>query len=324
MQALRAAWTAYRDGWRRVIRAPRLLLALAGLVAAVTAASPAGLPASHPFLLDVFAPLGTALMGGALAAALDASDLSGRLGGETAPWVLWLVIVVAGVVLTGGAMDRYARQRPLDSRAFWGVSGELAFRLLRLSAIGGLLFSVVTGVLVLVLDAIAARALDGQAIDAGYGAEMPAILEAGFGIVYLAAAGVIFAATDSARVRMVVERRRSAIFAFTAGVRFVRRRLALVFVLYGALFATAALAWGVFSAAIWWTDPPAGIVRLLDAAQAASVVVAALVSSAAAVSLFQANLAHATYVAPPPLVWPDAPAVETLGDPPARDIPPAV
>jgi hypothetical protein len=80
----------------------------------------------------------------------------------------------------------------------------------------------------------------------------------------------------------------------------------------------------VFSAAVWWAGPPAEVVRLLDAAQAASVVVAALVSCAAAVSLYQANLAHATYVAPPPLVWPDSPAVETLGPPPQRDIPPAV
>lgn len=324
MQAMRAAWAAYRDGWRRVIHAPRLLLALAGLVAAITAAAPAGAAASHPFLLDVFEPLGTALMGGALAASLDASDLSVRLGGESAPWVLWLVIVVAGVVLTGGAMDRYARQRPLDSRAFWGVSGELAFRLIRLSLLGGLLFSVCTGALVLVLDAIATRALD-----AAGSYELPAVLEVGFGLVYLAAAVGIFAATDSARVRMVVERRRSAIFAFAAGARFVRRRLALVFLLYGGLFLTAAAAWGLFSAAAWWAEPPAEAARILEALQAASVVVAALVSCAAAVSLFQANLAHATYVAPPPLVWPDSPAVETLGEGPGgdrgpRDFPPPV
>jgi hypothetical protein len=318
MQALRAAWAAYRDGWRRVVRAPRLLLALAGLVTAITAAAPADLSASHPFLLDVFEPLGTALMGGALAAAFDANGLSGRLGGESAPWVLWLVIVVAGIVLTGGAMDRYARQRPLDSRAFWGVSGELAFRLIRLSLLGGALFTVLTGALVLLLDMLATALLEPD----GSGAQTTlTLIEIGFGICYLAAAAGIFAATDSARVRMVVERRRSAIFAFAAGARFVRRRLALVFLLYGALFATALTAWGVFSAAVWWGELPADVVQVLDAAQAASVVVSALVSCAAAVSLFQANLAHATYVAPPPLVWPDSPAVETLG---SRDFPPAV
>jgi hypothetical protein len=120
----------------------------------------------------------------------------------------------------------------------------------------------------------------------------------------------------------VVERRHSAVFAFTAGVRFVRRRLAAAFLLYAGLFATAAAAWGVFSAVVWWAQPPVEVIRLLDAAQAASAAAAALVSCAAAVSLFQAGLAHATYVAPPPLVWPESPAIETLGAP--RDIPPAV
>jgi hypothetical protein len=238
--------------------------------------------------------------------------VSGRLGGEAAPWVLWVLMVLAGAVLTGGAMDRYARQRPLDSRAFWGVSGELAFRLLRLSALAGALFSVVTGGLVVVLDLIAARALDD--VNAY---ELPPILEVGFGVVYLAAAVVIFAATDCARVRMVVERRHSALFALTAGARFAKRHLGEVFLLYGGLFATAATVWGLFSTAVWSLEPPADVVLALDALQAAGVMVAALVSCAAAVSLFQAHLAHACYVAPPPLVWPESPAIETLGEPPA-------
>jgi hypothetical protein len=77
------------------------------------------------------------------------------------------------------------------------------------------------------------------------------------------------------------------------------------------------------------------VARVLDAAQVGSAITAALVSAAAAISLFQAALAHASYVAPPRLVWPDSPAVETLGarpgaegshhsEPPRRDFPPAV
>lgn len=319
MQALRAAWAAYRDGWRRVIGAPRLLLALIGLVAAITLAGGGGSPASHPFLLDVFAPLGTALMGGALAASLDAADISGRLGGEAAPWVLWVVMVVAGIVLTGGAMDRYARQRPLDSRTFWGVCGELAFRLLRLGVIGGLLFSLVIGLLVLVLDAIATRAIEAT------GDFDPSLaLELALGAVYLSAAVGIFAATDCARVRMVVERRRSALFALAAGGRFARRHLGTVVFLYGSLFATAGVAWGLFSVVVWWLEPSAPVVRVIDAGQAAVAATVGLVTCASAIALFQASLAHATYVAPPPLVWPDSPAVETLGEPPRRDFPPSV
>jgi hypothetical protein len=324
MTALRAALAAYRDGWARVLHAPRILALLLGATLLVTAAGPDGQPASHPLVLDVFEPLGTALMGGTLAAALDASDVTGRLGGESAPWLLWLLVVVGGVVLTGGVMDRYARQRPLDARTFWGVTGELSLRLIRLSAIGGGLFALVTGLLVLILDTVAARTLD-----AGDVYEAPAVVEIGFGALYLAVALAVFAATDGGRVRMVVERRRSALFAFTAGARFAWRHRGTVVVLYAALFGTAAVPWAAISGLELWLEPAAAAARLLDALQVAGAVTAALVSAAAAVSLFQASLAHATYVAPPRLVWPDSPAIETLGEPlgadaARRDFPPAV
>ena len=226
MLALREAVAAYRDGWVRVWQAPRILVLLAGATILVTAAGLDGAPASRPFVLDVFEPLGTALMGGAIAAALDASDVTSRLGGESAPWLLWLLVVIGGVVLTGGVMDRYARQRPLDARTFWGVSGELAFRLIRLSAIGGALFAVLTGALVLVLDAIATAVL--AAAGPERGEAMLWALELGLRVPYLAAAFALFAATDAGRVRMVVERRRSALFAFTAGARFAWRHRAPV------------------------------------------------------------------------------------------------
>ena len=324
MLALHEALAAYRDGWARVRHAPRILALLIGGALLVIAAGPDGAPTSHPLVLDVFEPLGTALMGGTLAAALDASDVTGRLGGESAPWLLWLLVVVGGVVLTGGVMDRYARQRPLDARAFWGVTGELSLRLVRLSAIGGGLFALVTGVLVLMLDAIAARTLD-----AGDVYEAPPVVEIGFGVVYLAVALAVFAATDGGRVRMVVERRRSALFAFTAGARFAWRHRGTVVLLYAALFATAALPWALVSGVELWLEPGPAVARGLDALQVACAITAALVSAAAAVSLFQAALAHATYVAPPRLVWPDSPAIETLGERPGaaaprRDFPPAV
>ena len=187
--------TAGRGSARR----PRILVLLAGATILVTAAGLDGAPASRAPVLDVFEPLGTALMGGAIAAALDASDVTSRLGGESAPWLLWLFVVIGGVVLTGGVMDRYARQRPLDARTFWGVSGELAFRLIRLSAIGGALFTVLTGALVLVLDTIATAVLGAAGPERGEA--LLWALEFGLRVPYLAAALALFAATDAGRVR---------------------------------------------------------------------------------------------------------------------------
>lgn len=326
MLALHEALAAYRDGWARVRQAPRILALLVGATVLVTAVGSDGAPAFRPPLLDVFQGLGTALMGGAVAAALDAADVTGRLGSDDAPWLLWLLVVIGGVVLTGGVMDRFARQRPLDARTFWGVSGELAFRLIRLSALGGVLFSVLTGGLIVVLDAIAYAMLgpDGQ----GPG-EIVIGLSLVPGVIYLALAFAVFAATDGGRVRMVVERRRSALFALTAGARFAWRHRGSVVLLYAALFATAAVPWAVISGVDVWLEPAATVARVLDALQVAGAVTAALVSAAAAVALFQASLAHASYVAPPRLVWPDSPAIETLGEPlgadaPRRDFPPAV
>ena len=322
MLALREAVAAYRDGWVRVWQAPRILVLLAGATILVTAAGLDGAPASRPFVLDVFEPLGTALMGGAIAAALDASDVTSRLGGESAPWLLWLLVVIGGVVLTGGVMDRYARQRPLDARTFWGVSGELAFRLIRLSAIGGALFTRAHRRAASWSWTRSPRPSSAPPARSAARSMLWA-LELGLRVPYLAAALALFAATDAGRVRMVVERRRSALFAFTAGARFAWRHRAPVVLLYAALFATAGIPWALVSAAELWLEPGVGLARLLDAIQVGAAITAALVSAAAATSLFQAALAHASYVAPPRLVWPDSPAIETLGES-RRDFPPAV
>jgi hypothetical protein len=326
MLAVHHALAAYRDGWARVWHAPRILALLVGATILVTVTGSDGAPASHPNVLDVFQGLGTALMGGAVAAALDAADVTGRLGSDEAPWILWLLVVIGGVVLTGGVMDRFARQRPLDARTFWGVTGELAFRLIRLSVVGGILFSALTGALIVVLDAISNAVLGPE----GRGPLAVVIgLSVVLGVIYLVIAFAVFAATDGARVRMVVERRRSALFALTAGARFAWRHRGSVVLLYPALFATAALPWAVLSGAELWLEPGATVARVFAALRVGGAVTAALVSAAAAVSLFQRSLAHASYVAPPRLVWPDSPAIETLGEPlgaeaARRDFPPAV
>ena len=100
------------------------------------------------------------------------------------------------------------------------------------------------------------------------------ILEIVFGAIYLAVALAVFAATDGGRVRMVVERRRSALFAFTAGARFAWRRRGPVTLLYGALFATAAVPWALISGVELWLRPAAPVARVLDALQVGGAVTA--------------------------------------------------
>ena len=141
------------------------------------------------------------------------------------------------------------------------------------------------------------------------------------GLLGFALAFAALALADCARVRLVVERRRSVIFALAAGARFARRRLGPLLFVYLLLFASLGVPVVVFHALRWGLDvpwPADGLVWALWVAR----LTLALVSGAAVTSLFQATLAHAGYVAPPRLVWPDSPAIETLGE--RRDFPPAV
>ena len=114
-----------------------------------------------------------------------------------------------------------------------------------------------------------------------------------------------------ARVRLVVEDRRSALGALLAGGRFVRRNPAAV-----PLFL-------IFTAAVWifmwlWHSvvPGRGDAGWLQFTAVELLVTlllfVVLVSWASAISLFQARLAHASYTAGPPLEWPESPAAEAI------------
>jgi hypothetical protein len=299
MLALRAAWAAYVDGWARVLRATRLLAGLSA--AAMLCALPNALGVDEVGgRLVAFAADVTMGLGGAAAWALDTAELAYR-GTDAATYVLALVALLVGAFVSGGVLDRYARRRPVDARTFWGCAGELVSRLLRLT--------IVVAILALGLGWLA----DG--------------LSPWLQPIELIVALVLFIVADCARVRLVVERRRSVLFAIGAGARFARRQAAAIALLYTLLVLTLATGQVLIHWVATLTDTAAdaGVPVWLGSIQVVApltVLVPALVCGAAVTSLFQASLAHAGYVAPPRLVWPDAPAIETLGD--RRDFPPSV
>src|SRR5262245_59442073 len=133
MQALSAALAAYRDGWSRVLRAPWLLVGLSAAAFALL------LPGTWDegelgYRTATVVADATMAIGGAVDWALDIADLAYRDTDPTTQ-LLTVVALVLGAFLSGGILDRYARQRPVDARTFWGVSGELASRLLRLTGL---------------------------------------------------------------------------------------------------------------------------------------------------------------------------------------------
>jgi hypothetical protein len=192
----------------------------------------------------------------------------------------WLVV---WSFLAGGILDRYARNRPTRGRGFFGACGAHLPAMLRLGVAEWLIWR-------------AATALDPGSIRGS----VPAILGVAAGLVFL-----------YARVRLVVEDRRSALGAVLAAGRFIRRNPAAV-----PMFLVCVVAVGILDL-LWQRtvlDLREGGWLAFAAAEVAITLLLFVVfaSWAAATSLFQARLAHASYTAGPPLVWPESPAAEAI------------
>jgi hypothetical protein len=214
----------------------------------------------------------------------------------TAPWLLspfggthyvrqeeglaWLLI---WSFLGGGILDRLARNRPTRGRGFFGACGAHFPAMLRLGLVEWLIW-------------LAAARVDLER----YPDYLPIIVGLVAGVVIL-----------HARVRLVVEDRRSAVGALLAGGRFIRRNPGAV-----AIFLA-------FAAAMWISMQPwGGLVRdLASGSRWAFLEIQLLVtlflfevlaSWASAIAFFQSRLAHASYTAGPPLVWPESPAAEAI------------
>jgi hypothetical protein len=163
--------------------------------------------------------------------------------------------------LAGGVIDRYARARPTRGYGFFGACGRHFPAMLRLAAIEVLLY---------------------------LGADnLPDARVALAAVVVVNLFGVF------ARVRLVVEDRRSALGAMLAAVRFVRRHPAGAIAVYAV-----------------WTAAMAAVA--MTARGAAPVLALPLVASATV--FFQSRLAHAGYTAAPPLQWPESPAAEAIAN----------
>jgi hypothetical protein len=167
--------------------------------------------------------------------------------------------VLVGSFLLGGVIDRYARARPTRAYGFFGACGMHAGAMLRLAVAELLLYLVADNL----PDARAALAL---------------ALAVNLVGVY-------------ARVRLVVEDRRSALGAALAAIRFIRRRPLGCVAIYAC-----------------WT---AAMAALAMVARAAAPIVL-LPELATATVFFQSALAHVNYTAAPPLQWPESPAAEAI------------
>ena len=313
---------AWRAGLGRVRRAPALLIG--GWLATVIVAAPAawavraaihdhlgrslaavpaagsvnydwwqefasqasGAPATFvPSILGFAAPLGN------LSSIADALPLPGGVAAAV------LAFLLLQIFLMGGIIDRSARDTRLGSYGFLAACGASFFRLLRLGAaalaVYWLLFSAVRPV----IDAAY------QWLTRDFTVERQAFaVYAITTIAFLLAVAAVSLVFDFAKIRLVVEDRRSAIGALMSGLRFIVRQPAaaaglylinvLVFAAVLGLYAIAAPSAAVSGWRVVWTFL---VMQLFILAR----VWARLVFVASETALFQSRLAHARYVRRP-------------------------
>lgn len=244
------------------------------------------------------------------AATLD--NISSLLDGqrEIVPVASALAVYLAGwLLISGGIVDRYARQRPTRAHGFFAAGGVFFFRFLRLAVAAAIvywwLFTYVHAWLFVDWYPRLTRDLSVER----NAFVIRTLLYALFGAL-LAAANLLF---DYTRIRLVVEDRRSVFGALAAAVRFIARRPGPAVGLYAlnaAMFALTLAVWAVVAPGARGTG---GWIWIAFAAGQFYIVARLLLKLhflASQTALFQASLAHARYTATPAPVWPESPMAE--------------
>ena len=264
--------------------------------------------------------LGTTFSPVIIGFAATLSNISGLLDGQRESFPVAAALAVYLLVwtfLSGGIFDRFARQRRTRAHGFFAASGVFFWRFLRLAIVAGaaywFLFSYVHGWLFDDLNTWLTRDLASERVTFFW----RAMLYAAFGVALLA----VNLVCDYARIRTVVEDRRSVLGALKAALAFVGRHPGRVLGLYalnGLVFLLLLAVWALVA-------PGAGGMGLsmwLGFAGTQLFLLARLVLKlqfmASQTALFQRSFAHAAYVAAPAPTWPESPAADAIVGGPRR------
>jgi hypothetical protein len=330
-------FNAFRDGVRRALAAPSVLLGafvltflvalplgvvLAGMIreslgdSLATAAAASGVNVEWWQEFSAAASgVGTAFTPRTLGFGGVLDNVSGMLDNAGhAPVVAGagVAYVLAWLFLVGGILERYARNRRVTAAQFFAACGVFFLRFLRLGLVAlaayGALYLVVHGVL---FDDLYRWATRDTTVERSAFALRLALYGV-FGAL-LAAVNLVF---DYAKIRAVVEDRRSMIGALLSAVRFVVRNPASTIGLYlvnGGLFVLLLLVYALLAPGAWGAGWRMTAALLVTQVYLLLRLWVKLVFYASEVSLFQSSLAHAGYVAAPLATWPDSPAAEATG-----------
>lgn len=324
---------AFADGLNRVKRAPflvigvwlsTLLLAvplalllqemigahLGDSIAARTAVSGVNYDWWNEFLAQA-SGVGVSFVPAILGFAAVMKNLATVADASAMPSVIALAVAMqlaVSMFLAGGALDRLARDHAIGTAAFFSACGVYFVRFIRLAIIA----SVAYWVLFIPYHNWLFDDLY-PAMTANVTVERTAFLiRLGLYAAFAVPLFLVNILFDYAKIRAVVEDRRSMIGAVIAGWRFMRRHPGAVVGLY-LLDATLFL----LVIGIYFLIAPGGTANLLAFAIGQLYIVlrvaVRLQFTASQTALFQGRLAHAGYVARPVPKWPDSPAAEAIG-----------
>ena len=215
---------------------------------------------------------------------------------------------VVSLFLIGGVLDRLARDHAVGAGAFFSACGVYAVRFFRLAVMA----TAVYWVLFVpyhdwLFDAVYPALIEDLTVERTAFAYRVALY-----VVFLIPVLLANLVFDYAKVRAVVEDRRSMIGALVAGWRFVRRHPLSA----AALYALDALLFVLVIGFYYLVAPAANQNTAAFAIGQLYIVLRVIVRlqfAASQIALFQGRLAHAGYVARPVPKWPDSPAAEAVG-----------
>jgi hypothetical protein len=219
--------------------------------------------------------------------------------------------IAAWTFISGGIIDRYARQRRTRAYGFFAAGGVYFFRFLRLAVVAGVfywwLFDFVHPWLFDEWYPGLTRTISVERNAFAIRAAMYI-----FFVALLLLGNLVF---DYTKIRIVVEDRRSALGAMNAALRFIARqpgRTVGLYALNSLLFLAVLAVWAFVApgaggaGAALWAGFAAGQVYVLAR------LLVKLQFIASQTALFQASLAHARYIGAPEPMWPDSPAAEAI------------
>lgn len=324
---------AFIDGLNRVTRAPWLVIGvwlstvllalplavllqqqirthLGASMAAQSAAEGVNFDWWNEFLAQT-SGVGTSFVPAILGFAAVLENLSTFADVRSLPTVIAIAAamqVLMSLFLAGGLLDRLARDRAIGAAAFCSACGVYFGRFVRLGIIAGAVYWVLFST------------FHGWLFDDLYPsliAEVTVERTAFFirlGLYFVFALPVLFfnILFDYAKVRAVVEDRRSMIGAIVAGWRFMRRQPIAVWALYKLNVFLFLLVLGGYYLLAPGAASPNAIAFGMGQLYIVLRVIVRLQFAASQIALFQGRLAHAGYVARPTPRWPDSPAAEAL------------